>query len=60
MLWIKTILINWQINSIQQKIKRYHRKGQNIKMFRIQIAELNRRKNKAPSDLQIMHQEYPF
>lgn len=47
MAWIKNILITWQINSIQQKIKKHYRQGRNIKTFRIQIAELNRRKNRS-------------
>ena len=39
------MLINWQINSIQQKIKLSHRRGEDVKMFRARIAELNRKKN---------------
>jgi hypothetical protein len=44
MLSLKNILIGWQISTIQQKIKRLQRKGQDIKLFRAQIAELNRKK----------------
>lgn len=40
----KNLLINWQINSIQQKIKQLHNKGEDIKMYRAKIAELNRKK----------------
>lgn len=42
---LKNILICWQINSIQQKIKHLHCKGQEVKIFRAKIAELNRKKN---------------
>ena len=40
----KNLLINWQINSIQQKIKTLHNKGENIRIYRAKIAELNRKK----------------
>ena len=40
----KNLLINWQINSIQQKIKTLHHKGADIRIYRAKIAELNRKK----------------
>lgn len=43
---IKNILISWQINSIQQKIKSVHCKSGDVKIFRAKIAELNRKRNK--------------
>ncbi len=42
----KNILIHWQISSLQQKIKTLHHKGQDIKIYRARIAELNRKKGK--------------
>ncbi len=50
----KTIFINWQINAIQQKIKSCQKKGKDVKAFRSEIAELNRRKNLIKFDINLI------
>jgi len=45
MINFKNFLINWQISSLQQKIKIYQRRGLEVKLIRSQIAKLNRRKH---------------
>ncbi len=44
--FFRNILISWQINSIQQKIKNLHGKGKELKHYRAMIAELNRKRSK--------------
>jgi hypothetical protein len=44
MLFIKNILINWKICSIQQQIKRRQLQRQEVRELRAKIAQLNRKK----------------
>ncbi len=44
MLNLRNIVIDWQIYSLQQKIKKLHRCGGDVKELRSKIAFLNRKK----------------